>query len=80
MGGQGGNGRGCVNDHRRSNNVIGHYFFTYVRYLLKLVHSDDVNHAHPQKRKDLSATEGHVMALEYMEETPLMLNRPGESQ
>lgn len=31
-----------------------------------------------QKRKDLTATDGHVLALEYMEETPLMLNRPGD--
>lgn len=33
-----------------------------------------------QKRKDLTATEGHVLALEYMEETPLILNRPGQTQ
>lgn len=30
-----------------------------------------------QKRKDLSATEGHVLLLEYFEEFPLMLSHPG---
>ncbi len=34
---------------------------------------------HVQKRKDLSATEGHVLLLEYFEEFPLMLSHPGST-
>lgn len=30
-----------------------------------------------QRRKDLTATEGHVVLLEYFEEYPLMLSHPG---
>ena len=30
-----------------------------------------------QRRKDLTATEGHVVLLEYFEEFPLMLSHPG---
>lgn len=30
-----------------------------------------------QRRKDLTATEGHVVLLEYFEEHPLMLSHPG---
>ena len=30
-----------------------------------------------QKRKDLSLLDGHVILLEFMEETPLLLARPG---
>lgn len=30
-----------------------------------------------QKRKDLTAAEGHVLLVEYMEEDPLLLGRPG---
>ena len=31
-----------------------------------------------QKRKDLTASEGHVLLLEYFEEYPLMLSHPGK--
>lgn len=31
-----------------------------------------------QKRKDLTASEGHVLLLEYFEEFPLMLSHPGK--
>lgn len=30
-----------------------------------------------QKKKDLTAAEGHVVMLEYLEEQPLLLARPG---
>ena len=40
---------------------------------------DDLVESAAQRRKDLTATEGHIIALEYVEETPLMLNRPGTS-
>ena len=30
-----------------------------------------------QKRKDLTATEGHVVLLEYFEEFPMLLGHPG---
>ena len=30
-----------------------------------------------QKKKDLTAVEGHVVLLEYLEEQPLLLARPG---
>ena len=30
-----------------------------------------------QKKKDLTAAEGHVVLLEYLEEQPLLLARPG---
>ena len=30
-----------------------------------------------QKRRDLSCEEGHVVLLEYVEEMPLLLGRPG---
>jgi len=30
-----------------------------------------------QKKKDLTAAEGHVLLLEYLEEAPLLLARPG---
>ncbi len=32
-----------------------------------------------QKKKDLTAAEGHVVLLEYLEEQPLLLARPGMS-
>lgn len=32
-----------------------------------------------QKKKDLTAAEGHVVLLEYLEERPLLLSRPGET-
>lgn len=31
----------------------------------------------PQKKKDLTAAEGHIVLLEYLEEQPLLLARPG---
>lgn len=34
---------------------------------------------HLQKKKDLTAAEGHVVLLEYLEERPLLLSRPGET-
>lgn len=34
-------------------------------------------HAPMQRRKDLTLVEGHVVLLEYMEERPLLLSRPG---
>lgn len=30
-----------------------------------------------QKKKDLTAVEGHIVLAEYMEENPLLLSRPG---
>lgn len=34
---------------------------------------------HLQKAKQLTAADGHIMLLEYMEEHPLLLSRPGAS-
>lgn len=31
-----------------------------------------------QKTKQLTASDGHVLLLEYLEETPLLLSRPGQ--
>lgn len=30
-----------------------------------------------QRKKDLTAVEGHIVLLEYLEERPLLLSRPG---
>ena len=32
-----------------------------------------------QKKQDLTAVEGHIVLLEYLEEKPLLLSRPGKT-